>query len=164
MTIEMFAAIRPLLLAITLVGVFGTQSVHAQSPTDHASNIPQALHYIFALPWCKAWDFNCNRCEKRGDAIVCQPRKLPKCQKRGDMLFCSQETAPATHDCKESWKLVDCAEMIVPDDCQAWSDGCNVCAPPKGSDPGGCTADACRPYVPRFTCRQWRPGSQHSNQ
>jgi hypothetical protein len=115
--------------------IFAVEPANAQSLNDHGPEVPRSLWYLFDLPWCRAWNFNCNRCQKNGDTIVCEQTK---------------------QGCRENWKLFDCAEIVVPRDCEVWSDGCNVCGRPKGADPGGCTAGACRPYVPRFKCRQWR--------
>jgi hypothetical protein len=96
------------------------------------AQVPDRLRYIFDLPWCKSWDFRCVTCRKTSAGrIACGPQRP---------------------NCNEDYTVFRCHEFNAPPRCQAWNDGCSVCA--RGAD--GlvyCTSSGgCVPYQPSFTC------------
>src|SRR5262249_20080465 len=55
--------------------LFAAGSTLAQDSPPTSGVIPQVperLHYLFDLPWCKKWDLVCIRCEKKDGRIVCE--------------------------------------------------------------------------------------------
>lgn len=122
----------------------------AQSSSPDSADIPQVperLRYLFDLPWCKRWNLGCIDCVRKDDRIVCE--------KKSDTCGGFQEYY--------------CKEFDVPDQCLAWSDGCNMCeliqCPPESDRCGSvsCTARGCINPKPRFACfktRTWIPSSR----
>jgi len=112
-------------------------------------SIPKSLDYLFDLPWCRAWAFDCSSgCTKKGSKTTCN---LVNRDKR----------------CIETFAFPFCQKFNIPGNCLSWSDGCNSCerdgsefrsnlsklySSLLGNDNYYCTAAACPHYKPAFTC------------
>jgi hypothetical protein len=90
---------------------------------------PERLRYVFDLPWCKAWQFACARCEKDNSGKIA-------CTKR---------------DCTRNHEFFRCVSFAVDKQCAEWTDGCNRCEW-NAAGHASCTARSCFNYRPRFTC------------
>jgi hypothetical protein len=118
---------------VVIVGILAAGCVplaaEAQTPglTESQAVVPERLRYVFDLPWCKAWEFRCMRCQKQGDEITCQRSR---------------------DNCEETFSQFWCTSFNLPPRCTAWSDGCNICRCREGC----CTAQACPNYSPTFFC------------
>jgi hypothetical protein len=144
--------------AMRMFVAFMVASCLATASAAHARDVvPDQLRYLFELPWCKQWNFNCNKCEKKEGEVVCT---------RNNWL--------PPDRCTEDFSSRYCTAWSAPIECARWSDGCNVCqrAPKRsalnchGPDDlcqklrdGGhwsCTLMSCDEYradrPPRFTC------------
>jgi hypothetical protein len=91
--------------------------------------LPDRLRYVFDLPWCKAWQFACARCEKEGPAEIA----------------CTKTACTGNHE------FFRCVEFAVDKQCARWTDGCNGCWWDRAGR-ATCTARICFDYRPRFTC------------
>jgi hypothetical protein len=128
-----------LFVAIALAAIlFIPERATAQSPSEEQPELPQSLRDIFDLPWCKAWNLNCGiRCKKIEGKIVCEQTR---------------------QNCEESFKVSECVEYNVPEDCAVWFDGCNTCSRGRGAGGNGsCTLMRCPSYVPYYACRRRFP-------
>jgi hypothetical protein len=90
---------------------------------------PEGLRYVFDLPWCKAWQFACARCEKDSSGRV----------------VCTKT------DCTTNHEFFRCVDFAVDKQCARWTDGCNGCWWDRAGR-ATCTARNCFDYRPRFTC------------
>jgi hypothetical protein len=127
------AKAAPLLWLLVLV-----QSSSLLAQENQEPPFPERLRYVFDLPWCKAWQFACARCEKDSSgSIVC-----------------------AKTDCTTNHEFFRCVDFAVDKQCAEWTDGCNGCWWDRAGR-ASCTARSCFNYHPRFTCvtpnshRQW---------
>jgi hypothetical protein len=131
---------RSLALGLIIIQlVLSAASAAAESATKNSNVIPQVperLRYLFDLPWCKKWNLQCIRCEKKDGQVACE--------KVGDNCGGFQQYY--------------CQEYNVPDECVEWTDGCNVCerisCPPATNRCGAisCTTRGCFNPKPRFQC------------
>jgi hypothetical protein len=109
-------------IQLMLPAGFAVAESATKSPNE-VPRVPERLHYLFDLPWCKRWSLLCIRCEKKDDQIACEK----------------------VSDTCGGFQQYYCEEYNVPGQCLEWSDGCNVCerisCPPATSKCG-----------PRFQC------------
>jgi hypothetical protein len=130
------------LVALATAIAWPTMSLVAQDSSVSVPKgpvVPDALRYIFDLPWCARWRFTCVVCEK-GDAGI-------TCQKRSEA-------------CDEKFSYYKCVRYNLPKGCIVWRDGCNNCG--KISDLEiSCTLNACEQYSapnkPSFECLRFEP-------
>jgi hypothetical protein len=116
-----------------LASAYVPLAAEAQTPgsTEPAPVAPERLRYVFDLPWCKAWEFRCVRCQKQDDEITCQRFR--------EMV--------GRITCEENFLTFHCWRFNPPPRCTVWSDGCNICGRYRN-----CTAQACPQYRPNFIC------------
>jgi hypothetical protein len=122
-------------ITVAIVCVLIASHATAQENPESRIVLPERLHYIFDLSWCRRWGFSCIRCGKKENRIACEYMK---------------------EDCQESFRYFSCVEFNVPSACEVWSDGCNTCSRTTSPDRHSCTLVSCPNYVPAFTCKSRR--------
>jgi hypothetical protein len=118
-------------IALMVVASWLTLSGSSPSGAQQGDVVPEHLRFLFELPWCKQWNFNCNKCEKKDGEIVCT---------RNDWL--------PQDSCAEDFSRRHCTSWSPPTECARWSDGCNICqiAPKRPSLNCSGPDDLCQKY------------------